>query len=245
LARVSSLPYSHTKHSWHKAFWRQAPGDQDLDLNVLRKEKKRKMIHKMLGVQSNSPGSLGEKLRHRKELEAMVDQVEWETAVFGTNEGKGRIPALFFTFTVQIYKWEQLNRLIRRFYGLSETVEAEQELLRSKDVKKKAEGRRLRDKRFFQEAADNPAIVEWYVSLKLEMMLHLTRQVINRCDGASGGRHGRRDPMLDEYWSTFEWSAGGTAKIGCVSDGLYPCRNSGTGQDVNQHQMSSSFSFLT
>ena len=83
----------------------------------------------------------------RNDLEAFVNQKEWETSQAGDNDGKGRIPAAFLTFTTAIYKWERLNRLIRRFRGLPETVPGE-------TIAAKKE-------RMFQDAVNYPAIVAW------------------------------------------------------------------------------------
>ena len=75
----------------------------------------------MIGVTQDVPGALGERLSMRSDVEAMVGQVEWETAVRGDCEGRGRVPALFFTLTAPVYKWERLNRLIRRSTGSGKT----------------------------------------------------------------------------------------------------------------------------
>ncbi len=52
----------------------------------------------------------------RQELEAMVHQIEAETADNGEQAGTGRIPAGFATFTCAIYKWEQLHSTILKSY---------------------------------------------------------------------------------------------------------------------------------
>ena len=45
----------------------------------------------------------------RQELEAMVHQLEAETADNGENAGAGIIPCGFVTLTSAVYKWEQLH----------------------------------------------------------------------------------------------------------------------------------------
>ena len=40
----------------------------------------------------------------REKLNAMADQIEWETSRRGDNDESGRIPAIFLTFTAAIYK---------------------------------------------------------------------------------------------------------------------------------------------
>ena len=52
----------------------------------------------------------------RQQLEAMVDQIETETADLGENHGAGRLPAGFCTLTCQIFKWEQLYKTILKSY---------------------------------------------------------------------------------------------------------------------------------
>jgi len=57
-----------------------------------------------------------------------------------------------------------------------------------------------------QEAIDNPAIVQWYCSLKLELMLHLARRVLDAVRPDGGGDK-------DDYWACFEWGAGGITHL--------------------------------
>ena len=56
--------------------------------------------------------SVGERRKMRQELEAMVHQIETETADNGENIGAGRIAAGFSTMTSAVYKWEQLHTTI-------------------------------------------------------------------------------------------------------------------------------------
>ena len=52
----------------------------------------------------------------RQELEAMVHQIEADTADLGENAGGGRIPAGFCTLTCPVYKWHQLYDTILMSY---------------------------------------------------------------------------------------------------------------------------------
>ena len=52
----------------------------------------------------------------RQELEAMVHQLETETADAGENQGRGRIPAGFCTLTCPVYKWRQLFDTVLKGY---------------------------------------------------------------------------------------------------------------------------------
>ena len=53
-------------------FWRQVPGGEDLTIEMLVKEKKRSLVRKMVGVTQAVPGTLGERLSMRSDVEAMV-----------------------------------------------------------------------------------------------------------------------------------------------------------------------------
>ena len=98
-----------------KAFWKQCPGDATLDVDHLSREKIKKLAARVVGQTSGIPGSVGEKLRQRGNVEAMVQQKEWETSLAGANEGLGDLPAYFITLSTAVYKWEGLNRLIRQY----------------------------------------------------------------------------------------------------------------------------------
>ena len=77
----------------------------------------------MVVLTKNIPCTVAEAYEGGEKPNATVDQIEWETSRRGDNDGVGRIPALFVTFEAAIYKWERLNRLIRRRVGLAATVE--------------------------------------------------------------------------------------------------------------------------
>ena len=141
------------------------------------------------------PATLGESLKSRQQVDRMVDQIEWETARRGGNEGLGRIPALFVTFTAAIYKWERLNRLIRRWRGLPERAEGEIPTERRK--------------RFFAEANAHPEIVEWYVALKLELVLRLSKKLLSSRGISPVGRD------LGDDFCAVEWGAGGITHLHC------------------------------
>ena len=63
----------------------------------------------MSSVTNMIPGSIGERWKMRKELEAMVHQIEAETYDLGMNGGARRIPAGVCTLTCAVYKWAQLH----------------------------------------------------------------------------------------------------------------------------------------
>ena len=78
--------------------------------------KRRELVQQMSSVTNMIPGSIGERRKMRQELEAMVHQVEAETADLGMNGGAGRIPAGFCTLTCAVYKWAQLHDTVLKAY---------------------------------------------------------------------------------------------------------------------------------
>ena len=65
------------------------------------KTKRRELVQQMSTVTNLIPGSIGERRKMRQELEAMVHQIEAETADTGMNSGAGRIPSGFLHADVQ------------------------------------------------------------------------------------------------------------------------------------------------
>ena len=61
----------------------------------MNKEKRRELVQQMSSATNLIPGSIGERRKMRQELDAMVHQIEAETADLGKNAGAGRIPAGF------------------------------------------------------------------------------------------------------------------------------------------------------
>ena len=80
------------------------------------KGKRRELVQHMSTATNLIPGSIGERRNMRQELEAMVHQVEAETADFGMNGGAGRIPSGFCTLTCSVYKWAQLHTTLLKAY---------------------------------------------------------------------------------------------------------------------------------
>jgi hypothetical protein len=96
-------------------YYRQHPGDKELTPGMLStKEAKKALVARLLTVTQDLPGTVGERMGMRNDLERMVDQIETETADTGENGGKGRLPAYFATFTCAVYKWHQLHEMIEK-----------------------------------------------------------------------------------------------------------------------------------
>ena len=171
-----------------QAFLQQEPSAADIDIAAIAKADKQALVNKMIAFASKIPSTLGESTRARSDIECMANQIEWETSRRGDNDGMGRIPALFMTLTAPVYKWEMLNRLIRRWIGAAETIDRET-----------ADERR---RRFFADANAYPEIVERYVTLKIEMVLMLAREII--------------PASVDNSFIAWEWGAGGVTRLHSV-----------------------------
>ena len=113
----------------------------------------------------------------------MVHQIETETADNGENAGAGRIPAGFSTMTCAVYKWEQLHTTILKSLPPGSASDATGNLhtreyyehWRSlpKDTSAREEAMK---KAFYELALQNPGIVAWYCTLKLEMAVRLAQK---------------------------------------------------------------------
>ena len=57
------------------------------------KRKRLEMVQQMSTLTNQIPGSIGERRDMRQQLEAMVHQIEAETADLGMNGGAGRFPS--------------------------------------------------------------------------------------------------------------------------------------------------------
>ena len=220
----------------HGLFLRMHQEAQNLTLEDLTsKERRRKVVQQMSTASSNIPGSIGERRRMRQELEAMVDQKEAETADCEENGGAGRLPAGFCTLTCSVYKWEQLFSTVLKSYP----PDARAQYTEWKDVSPGPAREEKMRECFYKLAVANPGAVTWYCALKLEMSVYLvmallTRQLQGDCvpgrtacmetlqqtmDDELRGRGGDGIQVVeldclgwgrvDDFWSSFEWSAGG------------------------------------
>ena len=90
---------------------RQALQEYTLE-SLLDLKLRRELVQQMSSATSAIPGSVGERRNMRQELEAMVHQVEAETADLGMNGGAGRIPSGFCTLICAVYKWAQLHETV-------------------------------------------------------------------------------------------------------------------------------------
>ena len=139
---------------------------------------RRTLVKQMSTTSANIPGSISERGQMRQHLEAMVDQIEHETADLGENHGAGRLPAGFCTLTCQIFKWEQLYKTILKSYDTSSEEYRAWLDIRGQSPSPAREA--AMKKLFYRLAHANPGVVAWYCALKLEMGVALTRNLLTR-----------------------------------------------------------------
>ena len=149
------------------------------------KETRKNLVQQMSSATSKLPGSVGERRKMRQELEAMVHQIETETADNGEHAGAGRIPAASSTMTCAVYKWEQLHTTILKSYppgSASDTASDTHTREYYEQWRSLPEGSSEREqamkKTFYELALQNPGVVTWYCTLKLEMAVHLANEII-------------------------------------------------------------------
>ena len=83
-------------------------------------------MQRMTNSSALLPGSVGERRQMRQNLETMVDQQEVETSRSSGQEGPGRLPAGFATFTTAPYKWTHLHDMILKSYRPQERQSLEE-----------------------------------------------------------------------------------------------------------------------
>ncbi len=209
------------------------------------KEKRKNLVQQMSSATSKLPGSVGERRKMRQELESMVNQIETETADNGENGGAGRIPAGFSTMTCAVYKWEQLHTTILKSHppGSASDVDCasnphtQEYYTRWRSLPEGSIAREEAMKKVFYELSlQNPGVVAWCCTLKLEMAVHLAKEIITQML-QSDVVPGRQEAMtclesalqeklglhvsvsdlpdlqyygyVDDFYATLEWSAGG------------------------------------
>jgi len=203
---------------------------------------RKNLVSQMSTATSRLPGSVGERRKMRQELEAMVHQVEAETADAGENAGAGRIPAGFCTLTCPVYKWRQLFDTVLKSYprGDSEDPQCGDYYRRWEQQPPGFARDAAMKKAFFQLAVANPGAVAWYCGLKLEMAVHLVANVLSDAlqepttPGLSTvtarlaeqlrakvGPHIDVQELpdlqhigtVDDFYASFEWSDGGLVHV--------------------------------
>ena len=159
----------------------QSAGDYTLE-DLQDAKKRRDLVSQMSTSTAKLPGSVGERRLMRQRLDAMVNQIEAETADHKENAGQGRIPAGFCTLTCPVYKWEQLFDVVLRSYpsGDEGDPDAYQHYTQWKSLGIGPERNTAMRTAFYRLSVNNPAAVQWYCALKLELALHLILDVITR-----------------------------------------------------------------
>ena len=155
----------------------------DYTLEDLKDPQKRKdLVSQMSTSTSKMPGSVGERRNMRQKLDGMVNQIEAETADQDEHGGQGRIPGAFCTLTCPVYKWEQLFDVVLKSYpkGASEDPDAFEYYTQWKSLPFGPERDTAMRTAFYRLSVNNPAAVQWYCALKLELALHLIVDVLTR-----------------------------------------------------------------
>ena len=150
--------------------------------DLSKKDVRKNLLQQMSTATNNLPGSVGERRKMRQELEAMVHQIEAETTDAGENGGAGRIPAGFCTLTCPVYKWHQLYESVLKSYpsGAPHDPKARQYYERWKSESPGLARDAAMKKTFYELNVVNPGAVAWYCSFKLEMAVHLTKNLLTQ-----------------------------------------------------------------
>ena len=145
-------------------------------------QKKKDLVSQMSTSTSKMPGSVGERRNMRQKLDGMVNQIEVETDDQNENGGQGRIPGAFCTLTCPVYKWEQLFDVVLKSYssGGADNPDAHEYYTQWRSLLLGPERDTAMRTAFYRLAVNNPAAVQWYCSLKLELALHLVVDVLTR-----------------------------------------------------------------
>ncbi len=168
----------------------------------------------------------------RQELEAMVHQIEAETADAGENGGQGRVPAGFCTLTTAVYKWDQLHELLLLTYPPA----ARESYTGWKGLSPGSAKEKAKKEAFYALCLENPGAVAWYCALKMEMAVYLTQELLTKqlqsetVPGLAEVKVGIQEELktrlgvaievedlpdlrhfghVDDFYASFEWSDGG------------------------------------
>ena len=138
------------------------------------------MVQQMSSATSGIPGGIGESRNMRQELEAMVHQIEAETADLGMNGGAGRIPSGFCTLTCAVYKWAQLHETVLKSYpsGPADDPAYREYYTAWQEESPGPDRESAMKKAYYELAVRNPGDVAWYCGLKLEMDVALTKALL-------------------------------------------------------------------
>ena len=116
----------------------------------------------------------------RQELEAIVHQVEAETADLGMDGGSGRIPSGFCTLTCPVYKWARLHETLLKSYpsGPSNDPANREYYMQCTALPTSAAKGTAMRKVYYDPSIRDPGAVAWYCAVKLEMAVALTKALI-------------------------------------------------------------------
>ncbi len=158
----------------------------------LQPQKKKELVRKIVQATEAIPGTLGSRQLVDRKLQAMIDQLECETAGMVRAIGQrpeaeyGQIAGLFSTTTTAIYRDPILNKWICDWYGR----DAEEALALPQGERRQ---------RYYEDATSNPLIVAQFTAAWLEVVFYQDLVMVRGTEGAEG---------LDEQFATYDWGSG-------------------------------------
>ena len=226
-----------------RTFFRTREACQDYTLeSLMDPELRRGLVQQMSTATNTIPGSIGERRKMRQELEAMVHQVEAETADLGMNGGAGRIPSGFCTLTCAVYKWAQLHETVLKSYpsGANDNPAFREYYTKWQAESPGSARESAMKKAYYELAVQNPGAVAWYCGLKLEMAVALTKALLTEqmrsaeVPGLEEAKAKLKEELcsrlgldvdveeipdlekfghVDDIYVSFEWSSGGLVHV--------------------------------
>ena len=159
----------------------------------MKKADKEDIVRKMVILAKNIPGAIGEAYDGRRKLNAMVDQIEWETSRRGQRRRRS------YTCSIRNFRRGRLQ------VGSDEPLNTKAGWPAINCRRRGPEGEKSM---FPMEENEYPAIVDRYVSLKLEMVIRICYRALE-CRAC----HLSTPSTTGDNFATFEWSAGGMTHL--------------------------------
>ena len=251
-------------------FYRVNPHARDLTVEQLQdKRRLRTLVQQMTTASGQLPGTFGEVRQMRQRLEALVEQKEAETMEFQGSARHGRIPSGFTTFSVAVYKWAQLHELLLRSYDAEQrkALTAWQALPRGEEREKERTRAYYKLAVGNPGAVAWYCALRLEMMVKAACALVSLQLQSDRIPGKEGAavsleqelRRQFRDEdgdadvvddvsvevpadwgRVDDYWASFEWSAGGMVHVHVALwivgspriDGVYTCDEKASEEEV-------------
>ena len=136
--------------------------------SLVDKEKRRELVHHMSTATNLVPVSVGKRRKMRQALEAMVHQVEAETADPGMNGGAGRIPSCFCVLVCDVYTWVQQHDTVLKSHPSGDSADPayRDHYARWRELSPGPARETAMQKAYYDIAVHNPGVVAWYSVFK-------------------------------------------------------------------------------